>query len=161
MINTFLNPEGHQNRITGSKVTAILLKVWILPIGGASAVEGLRSTGLPRLVYISCVTYHVWHVTYHIFIYFLHKRPSSQWRVWYQQVLTCLILKSLLVFYQISPPPIFFFHRNFRLITFNFHQNMDLVIYVFHHNFWLIIVVFHQSFFFKITICVTSQFLGR
>ena len=25
---------------------------WILPIGGASAVEGLRSTGLPRLVYI-------------------------------------------------------------------------------------------------------------
>ena len=29
---------------------AILLKRWILPIGGASAVEGLRSTGLPRLV---------------------------------------------------------------------------------------------------------------
>ena len=50
MIKTFLNPEGHQNRITGSKVTAILLKGWILPISGASAVEGLRSTGLPRLV---------------------------------------------------------------------------------------------------------------
>ena len=49
-IKTFLNPEGHQNRITGSKVTAILLKRWILPIGGASAVEGLQSTGLPRLV---------------------------------------------------------------------------------------------------------------
>ena len=54
MVKTFLNPEGHQNRITGSKVTAILLKGWILPIGGASAVEGLRSTGLPRLVLIKC-----------------------------------------------------------------------------------------------------------
>ena len=30
-----LNTEGHPNRITGSKVTAILLKGWILPIGGA------------------------------------------------------------------------------------------------------------------------------
>ena len=27
-----LSPEGHPNRITGSKVTAILLKGWILPI---------------------------------------------------------------------------------------------------------------------------------
>ena len=44
------NPEVHQNPINGSKVTAILLKGWILPIGGASAVEGLRSTGLSRLV---------------------------------------------------------------------------------------------------------------
>ena len=50
MIKTFLNPEEHQNRIRGSKVTAILLKGWILPIGEASSVEGLRSTGLPRLV---------------------------------------------------------------------------------------------------------------
>ena len=50
VIKTFLNPDGHQNCITGSKVTAILLKWWILPIGGASAMEGLRSTGLPRVV---------------------------------------------------------------------------------------------------------------
>ena len=50
MIKNFLNPEGHQNPFSGSKVMAILLKGWILPIGGASAVEGLRSTGLPRLV---------------------------------------------------------------------------------------------------------------
>ena len=28
--------------ISGLKVTTILLKVWILPIGGASAGEGLR-----------------------------------------------------------------------------------------------------------------------
>ena len=52
MIKNFLNPEGHQNQINGSKVTAILLKGWILPIGGASTVEGLRSTGLPCLVFI-------------------------------------------------------------------------------------------------------------
>ena len=52
VIKTFLNPEGLQNPISGSKVTAILLKGWILPIGGVSAVEGLQSTGLPRLVFI-------------------------------------------------------------------------------------------------------------
>ena len=45
-----LNLKGHQYRITVSRVTTILLNGWILPIGGASAVEGLRSTGLPRLV---------------------------------------------------------------------------------------------------------------
>ena len=28
-----LNLEGHPNHITGSRVTAILLNVWILPIG--------------------------------------------------------------------------------------------------------------------------------
>ena len=44
-------PKGHQNPISQSKVTAILLKGLILPIGGASVVEVLRSTGLPRLVY--------------------------------------------------------------------------------------------------------------
>ena len=33
MFNEILNHEGHQNHITGSKVTAILLNGWILPIG--------------------------------------------------------------------------------------------------------------------------------
>ena len=42
MVKNFLNPEGHQNPISGSKVTVIFLKGWILPIGGASAGEGLR-----------------------------------------------------------------------------------------------------------------------
>ena len=50
VIKKFLNPEGHQNPVSGLKVTAILLKWRILPIGGASAVEGLRSMGLPRLI---------------------------------------------------------------------------------------------------------------
>ena len=36
-----INLKGHQNRITGSRVTVILLNGWILPINGASAVEGL------------------------------------------------------------------------------------------------------------------------
>ena len=34
-----LNLKGHQNCITGSRVTAILLNGWISPIGGASAVN--------------------------------------------------------------------------------------------------------------------------
>ena len=42
VIKNFLNPEGHQNPITGSEITAILLIGWILPIDGASAGEGLR-----------------------------------------------------------------------------------------------------------------------
>ena len=37
-----LNLEGHPNCITGSKVTVILLNGWILPIGGALAIKGLR-----------------------------------------------------------------------------------------------------------------------
>ena len=45
------NLEGHENCITSSRVTEILLNGWILPFGGASAVEGLQSTELPRLVY--------------------------------------------------------------------------------------------------------------
>ena len=37
-----LNPEGHSNLITGSKVMAILLNELILPTGGASIGKGLR-----------------------------------------------------------------------------------------------------------------------
>ena len=40
MNKNFFNPEGHQNPNSGSKVTDVLLKEWILPIGGASAGEG-------------------------------------------------------------------------------------------------------------------------
>ena len=42
------------NLNNGSRVTMILLNGWILPIGGAPAMEGLRSTGLPRLVLYTC-----------------------------------------------------------------------------------------------------------
>ena len=37
-----LSLKGYQNHITGSKVTAIFLNGWILPIGGASAVKGVH-----------------------------------------------------------------------------------------------------------------------
>ena len=37
-----LNLVGHSIHITGSKVKTVLLNWWILPIGGASAVKGLR-----------------------------------------------------------------------------------------------------------------------
>ena len=37
VIKNFLNPEVHQNPISGSKVTVILLTGWILPIGEASS----------------------------------------------------------------------------------------------------------------------------
>ena len=33
MIKNFLNSKGHQNPISGSKVTVILLKGWNFPIG--------------------------------------------------------------------------------------------------------------------------------
>ena len=49
-----LNLEGHQNRTTGSKVTAILLNAWIFPIGqsgGASRWKAFYQQGLPCLVY--------------------------------------------------------------------------------------------------------------
>ena len=50
MIKKFLNPKGHQNPFSGSKVTAILLKGWIWPIGGASAGEGLPCSLRSKLV---------------------------------------------------------------------------------------------------------------
>ena len=76
VIKTFLNPEGHQNLINGSKVTAILLKGWISPVGGASAVEDLQSTGLPRLVCndnapLSVTTYEVILLTYFHFFFII------------------------------------------------------------------------------------------
>jgi hypothetical protein len=52
VIKNFLNPEEHQNHNSGSKVTVILLKRWILPIGGASAGEGLPCSLRSRLIFI-------------------------------------------------------------------------------------------------------------
>ena len=54
-----LNLEGHSNCITGSIVMEILLIVLILPIDGASALEGLHSMVLSRLVFVNslCETY--------------------------------------------------------------------------------------------------------
>ena len=48
-----LNIKEHQNCVTGSRVTKVLLNGWIWLIGGASALEGLLSTRFTRLVFIS------------------------------------------------------------------------------------------------------------
>ena len=48
-----LNLEGHRNHVTVSRVTAIFLNGWTLPISWASAVEGLQSKRLPCLVLIA------------------------------------------------------------------------------------------------------------
>ena len=37
VIKNLINPEGHQNPINGSKVTAILMMGWIWPIGGVAS----------------------------------------------------------------------------------------------------------------------------
>ena len=50
MLKNFLNPKGHQNPTNGSKVTAILLKGWLLPIGGAwcTSDKGAHSYTFPK-----------------------------------------------------------------------------------------------------------------
>ena len=53
MIKDFLNPKGHQNPISGSKVTVILLKGWILQaerILGYLAMSGASSSSPVILV---------------------------------------------------------------------------------------------------------------
>ena len=50
VIKDYLNPEGHQNPISGSKDTAILLKRWILPIGEASSRRVCACSLCSRLV---------------------------------------------------------------------------------------------------------------
>ena len=64
MIKNFLNTKDHQNPIIVSKVMAILLKGWILALGGASAVEGLRSTGLPGLVSVTIVLFGLQNIAF-------------------------------------------------------------------------------------------------
>ena len=54
-----LNPEGHSNHITGSKVKTILLNGWILPIGGASAVRGLCLQPAQQACLVSPVRAHL------------------------------------------------------------------------------------------------------
>ena len=48
-----INLEGHQNRIIGSKVTAILLSGWILPIGGVALERVCHERHQPHLLIMS------------------------------------------------------------------------------------------------------------
>ena len=52
MIKNFLNPEGHQNPIIGSKGMVILLKGLILRIGGVASERVCTCSLRSRLVYI-------------------------------------------------------------------------------------------------------------
>ena len=56
MFKEILYHEGHLNRITGSKVTAILLNGWILRIGGAPAVKGMRLQPAQQACLHTCYT---------------------------------------------------------------------------------------------------------
>ena len=47
-----INLQGHQNRNTGSRVTAILLNGWTLPIGEAALGRVCACSLRSRLVYI-------------------------------------------------------------------------------------------------------------
>ena len=69
ILKEILNLDGHPNCITGSKVTAILLNRWALPIGGASAVKSVRLQ--PNNYRVTCLTGAP--------LYFLHmyKIPSK------------------------------------------------------------------------------------
>ena len=51
VIKIFLNPEGRQNPISGSKVTAILLKGWIWHIGGVALGRVCACNLRSRLVF--------------------------------------------------------------------------------------------------------------
>ena len=47
-----INPKGHHNPISGSKVMDILLKGWIMPIVGASLGRVCTCSLLSRLVLV-------------------------------------------------------------------------------------------------------------
>ena len=57
VIKNFLNTKGHPNPISGSKVTAILLKGWILPIGRASSGEGLCMQPAQQACFLNIPSY--------------------------------------------------------------------------------------------------------
>ena len=60
VIKNYKNTEGHQNRITGSKVTAILLKGWIFPIGGVASGRVCACSLRSRLVYKKPLNVVLW-----------------------------------------------------------------------------------------------------
>ena len=61
-VKEILNLKGHQNRITGLRVTAILLNGWIFPIGQSGEASPWRvcyQRGLPRLVLLcTALSFH-------------------------------------------------------------------------------------------------------
>ena len=52
VMKSFQNPEGHENHISGSKVTVVLLKGLILPIGGVALGRVKRLSPKCELKYV-------------------------------------------------------------------------------------------------------------
>ena len=77
-----LKLKGHQNWITGLRGMAILLNDWSLPIGGASAVEGLLSTEPTQSSLVSQATQ-----TYQLGIFFfvLALNTLLFWKEYFRQ----------------------------------------------------------------------------
>ena len=55
VLKNFLNPKGHQNPISGSNVTVILLKGWILSIGEFASGRVCACSLRSRLVIFQCI----------------------------------------------------------------------------------------------------------
>ena len=67
-----LNLKGHQNCITGSRVTAILLNGWIFPIEQSDEASRWRvcyEQGLPRLVYSQLAFWHVESKSFDVLVF--------------------------------------------------------------------------------------------
>ena len=56
-MKSVLNPKGHQNRMSGSKVTIVLLKGLILSIGGVALGRVCACSLCSRLVFRAVNTY--------------------------------------------------------------------------------------------------------
>ena len=55
VILNFLNPEGHQNPISCSKVMVVLLKGWVLLIGGAALERVCACSLRSRFFLTACI----------------------------------------------------------------------------------------------------------
>ena len=55
VLKSFLSPKGHQNPISGSNVTVILLKGWILSIGEFASGRVCACSLRSRLVIFQCI----------------------------------------------------------------------------------------------------------
>ena len=56
VIKNFLNPNGHQNLISGSKVTAILLKDRVLPVGEVASERVCACSLRSRFIFLDWLT---------------------------------------------------------------------------------------------------------
>ena len=76
VMKNILNPKGHQNRISGSKVTNILLKGWILPIGGV-ALGRVCACSLCSMLVFKCL------FTILVTMAALHQKFSTHFSPWF------------------------------------------------------------------------------